>query len=414
MEQVDRAGLMRSLAYVALLTGSSYIAFIFYQQPYDDLPSFYWATHLAFDQISPYQPEYFQTLGAELDRKIYPFLYPPPSLIVFSPFLLVEYPQAKLFFSMLNLLLWWFLAWCAYRFYCELESVTHDTKAAVIIFLLLGVFAPVNDSIRTGQVNLIVVSCLVPLMGCQQKMAMQILAGALFAVAIVLKVYLLLLLPLLVIFRGWIVLAAALMTWLILISATCLLMPLSLWADWMTLSREGGGYGQLVPHVLTLPWNQSLNGFLMRQASGHEIEGVCRFWPLMLYVVAVFMVTFIYFVMARYLTAHRHGMQFAIALILAVATLLAPLTWLHHFVFLIPAILVCFSLSASRLWLRATLMLVTVLLGLPGLSGLILGEMQQWPSSGLVSFPMNLAMSIPMLSAIIFVTILAGLLVKRT
>lgn len=414
MEQADRTRLIIWLAYAALLAGSIGIAFVLYQQPYDDLPSFYWATRLVFEQsLSPYQPAYFQALGAELDRKIYPFLYPPPSLVLFSPFLLVEYPQAKLFFSMLNLFLWWFLAWSAYRFYCELQSVAHDAKAAVIIFLLMTVFAPVNDNIRTGQVNLVVVACLAPLISGQLTTAMRVLAGILFAAAVILKVYLLLLLPLLVIFRAWTILASTLITSAVLISATFLLMPLALWGDWIMLSREGAGYGQLMPHVLTLPWNQSLNGFLMRQVNGREIEGLYMYWPLMLYVAAALIAGFIYFVIARYLTAHRHGMRLAVAMVLAVITLLAPLTWLHHFVFLIPAIVACFSLMSPRLCTRMILILATVLLGLPVLSGLMVGQMQQWPSSGLVSFSTNLAMSVPMLIAIIFVIALAGFIVRK-
>src|SRR5690349_5051435 len=85
------------IAVTVFMVASAWIAWQLYVKPYDDLPTFYWATRLAFDQgFSAYQPAHFQELGRVLNYKIYPFLYPPPSLLLFSPVLLcVDYEQCK-------------------------------------------------------------------------------------------------------------------------------------------------------------------------------------------------------------------------------------------------------------------------------------------------------------------------------
>lgn len=397
--QFDHGWLLRALAFILLVIGSGATAFSLYQQPYDDLPSFYWATRLVFDNaVSPYQPEYFQMLGKELDRKIYPFLYPPPALIIFSPFLLVEYPQAKTVFSLLNLFLWWCMAWMAYRLYCALKSVEHDTKAAIIIFLALLVFAPVIDTIRTGQVNLVVIACLVPLMCNSRKSSVQLLAGALLAVAIALKVYLLLLLPLALIFRVWKTLLSTLVTMALLCIVAFVSMPTDVWGDWLTLSQQGGGYGKLMPHVMTLPWNQSLNGFLLRLASGHEAAGWYAYWPMLLYVVAVVLVASVFLFTARYTVKAPGGMAWAVAMVLATVNVIAPLTWLHHFVFIIPAIVIGVVLSGSEDWSKGVLLLAAAVMGIPAMTNWLFGLPVPWPASGQIGFSDNLAMSIPLIA----------------
>src|SRR5690606_25333282 len=125
------------IAVTVFMLISAGIAWQLYLQPYDDLPTFYWVIHLAFEQGLPaYKPSIFQELGELLNRKIYPFLYPPPSLLLFSPMLLcVDYEQCKLIYSVLNLLLWWALAWALYCFY--VRCIEMGYKSYVIGILIL-------------------------------------------------------------------------------------------------------------------------------------------------------------------------------------------------------------------------------------------------------------------------------------
>lgn len=409
----DYGCLIRQLAFCALVIGSSVIAFSLYQLPYDDLPSFYWATRLVFDNvISPYQPEYFQAVGEQLDRKIYPFLYPPPSLIIFSPFLLVDYSQAKIIFSLLNLALWWLLAWFLYRFYCALKSVEHDTMAAVVIFVSLTVFAPLIDTIRTGQINLVVMACLIPFMHNRQKNSAQFCAGALLAVAVMFKVYLLLLLPLTIVFQAWRTLCSALVTMILLCIVSYLCMPANIWSDWIALSQQGAGYGKLMPHVMTLPWNQSLNGFLLRLVSRHDLTGGLSYWPTILYVVAITLAISVYWTAAACRTKLTCGLAMAVAMVLALVNVIAPLTWLHHFVFMAPAAVGAIYLSKSRFWLKTVLLVATAAIGVPALTNGLFGLPAPWPTSGQVVFVDNLAMSLPLVSGICILLSLMWLIRK--
>src|SRR5919107_4908827 len=62
-----------------------------------DFPSIYWGARLAFvGHTSPYAGGAFAEAEAALDQRVFPYLYPPSSLLAFYPFSLVTYDTAKL------------------------------------------------------------------------------------------------------------------------------------------------------------------------------------------------------------------------------------------------------------------------------------------------------------------------------
>jgi len=334
---------------MVFLVGSSAIVRHAYSNAYDDLPTFYWATHFAFnDRGSAYQPHYFQQLGQTLDRKIYPFLYPPPSLLLFSPFLFGDYDQSKMVFTLCNLVLWWWLTWLLYRLYCFYRGVDAHFIAGLLIPLWSLTFVPMLDTFRTGQINLFVLICVMPLLFQSSRYQQQILSGALLAIAIVLKVYLLLMLPVLLMMRQEKILMGALGILVLLCGMSLLLLPWGLWSDWLALSHESGAYGKQLPYVMTIPWNQSINGFFIRQFLDERILSGATHWHWLIYFCSSILLAITLCMVFRKLRRGAHGVSMAAALILLVILLIAPLTWQHHFVFAMPTIVCCFALLAKQ------------------------------------------------------------------
>jgi hypothetical protein len=61
-----------------------------------DLPSFYFASDVAFNQhASPYQSGAWQGTEQQLQQKAFPFLYPPPNLLLFLSFSWFSYECVK-------------------------------------------------------------------------------------------------------------------------------------------------------------------------------------------------------------------------------------------------------------------------------------------------------------------------------
>jgi len=407
---------------VIFIISSAWIAWQLYTKSYDDLPTFYWATHLAFDQgLSAYQPVNFQELGRVLDRKIYPFLYPPPSLLLFSPALLcVDYEQCKIFFSIFNLFFWWALVLTLYGFYGRCSGFTDKPffMGALILFFSL-VYMPIIDTLKNGQVNLIVLLCLMPAFFAPAGRRWQFFSGILLACAITLKVYVLLLLPIMLIFGRWREVMTSVFCLTLLAIAGIALLPQSMWSEWFELSRNAG-YGKGIPHVLTIPFNQSINGFFIRYFLDQRGAGQPTDWILWIYGFALLGVSAIIYTVFKHLRSWQQGYPAALALVLLFISLIAPLTWLHHYVFALPAIIwIVALLQRAPSTMRRTVLTIFLVSAL----GLLAAPyITAWGFYGMVSQPeagkgmglaYNLVLSTPLVAAMVIFIIFLRLIVKR-
>ena len=340
--------LARVLVTVMFLVGSIATVWQVHNKAYDDLPTFYWATHLAFnDGISAYQPPHFKQLGQSLNRKIYPFLYPPPSVVIFSPFLLGSYEHTKVVFTLCNLILWWLLTWSMYRLYCFYRGIKKHFLASVLVPLWSLCFMPIADTFRTGQVNLFVLACVMPLFFQSSRHRWQILSGALLAIAIMLKVYLVLGLLVLIMMGQKKILASTLAVLVLLCAASLFLLPWHMWVDWLALSGNGAAYGKQVPNMMTIPWNQSINGFFIRQFLDERILSGATYWHWPIYICSAALLAVTFYTLSKGLMDHIHGVSMAITLVFLTAIMVAPLAWLHHYVFAMPAVICCFALISE-------------------------------------------------------------------
>jgi alpha-1,2-mannosyltransferase len=410
------------IAIIVFMLSSAWIAWRLYASPYDDLPTFYWATRLAFDQgFSAYQSAHFLELGQSLDRKIYPFLYPPSSLLLFSPVLFcADYEQCKTVFSILNLLWWWVLVWAFYGFYLRCIGTAHKPMGMgfLLLFFTLA-YMPITDTLKNGQINLIVLLCLMPTLFAPTGRHQQVLAGLLLACAIVLKVYVLLLIPVMLIFGRWreVMVTLAILGMLVVMSVV--LLPVSMWQEWFELGM-GMGYGKGIPQVLTIPFNQSINGFFIRYFLEQRGAGQPTDWILWIYGTVLLCVFLAGYSILKHLRRWQQGYSVALALVLLLINLIAPLTWLHHYVFTLPAIILAVAFlqhappTRSKKLTVILLILALGCLSAPYLSAWAFADKVLLPEAGRgMGLSYNLVLSTPLVAALVIFILFLRLIAKR-
>ena len=343
--------LKRALACLFVLLYVPYL----YQQGYQragqlpgDFPTLYWGAKMVFEEgRSPYVNGAFDQIAQREQRRIFPYLYPPPSLLAFYPFAAVPYDAAKvrlLIVSHLCLLL------ALYLLFLRLAPFDPPPAWRPFAFALMLVYVlnyyPVADNFAWGQINLIVLA-LVLLAWLALKRNWHALAVAVpLSLAVLLKTYPVLLLPLLVLRRRY---AAA--AWLVGLLAVYGLvswwvLPRGLWGDWLTNVAPTGGYG-LRPFNLFLPaepWNHSINGFMIfvqdrtQEVFGVPVRLLTR--PLTyLLAGAVGAATAGLALLSARKGRGERTLDADVSLFLLMMFLVAPLSWEHHLVYALPAAL---------------------------------------------------------------------------
>ncbi|MDB5301767.1 MAG: glycosyltransferase [Phycisphaerales bacterium] len=348
---------------------------------YTDYPSFYSGAKLAFQGRSPYDPNVLSdnatealaghgtqtaaddraTGAAPVNQRVYPYLYPPPSLLLFYPLAHVSYPVGKVAVLAVNhicllavvyLLLVKILGFSLRRVFGEL------LPAFLAIYIVYS--RGVSSTIELGQVNLLVMTLLcVSWWGLRNDMPAWVVALPL-AIACVFKIYPVLFVGLLVMRRKYA--AAGILVALLL--AACgvswVLLPHQLWHDWIANVAPTCGYlrtpiGRIPP---TLGVNVGIAGFVARLFLAPIIRmedpkigpplfpypAFGRALAYLLVAAAVAVTTWAAYRSSRNKDeAPKDGpgridLEFAAFLVLTF--LVAPLAWEHHLVYVIPAIVV--------------------------------------------------------------------------
>jgi len=302
-----------------------------------------------------------QSTERQLNQKIFPFLYPPPSLLMFWPLSWFPYGEAltlQLSVNHLCFLLVLYLLWgkilAGYLVPPDDKNLS-DSFAPLVLPLWVVYslqFHPVALTIDHGQINLIALAfiCLFWL-GLQNNWRPAFIALPL-AGAILLKTYPALFIPLLLIRRRF---AIASWTSGILAGAVGLsfaLLPLQTWRDWFTLVLPTGGYTN-TPYKLfspAMPWNQGINGFCSRLFlhPGYAVFGAPNFARILAYATALVVVAALVWVIwkpIRTLPGTFLPEEFGFTLLSIF--LIAPLSWEHHLVFILPACLLVIGHLAS-------------------------------------------------------------------
>ncbi len=345
-----------------------YVPFLYqhgYQKAFighGDFPTIYAASRLAFlEGRSPYAAGAFDEARAEFKQHLFPYLYPPPSLLAFYPFSAVTYGAAKLILLAANHAC--FLIFL-YLFFFKITAADPPTPfrglAAALVCVYVLTYYPVVDNVLWGQLNLIVLA-LICFAWYALKMEGHALSVAVpLSAAILLKTYPLVLLPLLIFKKRYGAAAAVLALLLLYAAVAWAVLPRGVWGDWAAHVLPTGGYGQR-PFNLFLPvapWNHSLNGFwTFLQDRRPQIlwlpsQHVTR--PLTyLSAAAVAAATLGLSYLCSRRGDGRRWLDLECSLFLLMMFLVAPLSWEHHLVYLLPPALLAIRLLLTESLPRA-------------------------------------------------------------
>lgn len=275
-----------------------------------------------------------------------PFLYPPLAAIAFVPMYLVPWHVAKVLLMLASM-----AAILATALVVTWRSRGRDVKATIAAVALAAAwvaFEPVRKTVDFGQINLILMSivaldCLLP----RTKWPRGLLVGIGAAIKLTPAVFVLFFLAK----RQYRAAGVAVGSFLVLSLAGFALAPrdsAGYWFGFLFETDKGVG--------VAYAFNQSINGILSRLITDDQVRAGC--WLLL--VLAAFVLTL--FAMRQ---SRRRGDDVLLLLAIAAFGLLAsPISWSHHWVWIIPgaaalAHIVYRSLAAGR-WAAAALATVPI------------------------------------------------------
>lgn len=372
---------------------------------YTDFPAFYEAARMAFvEKHSPYD---FPQLTAEAyqheperaefpRKKIYPFVYPPPSLFMFYPLAHMPVGMAKAAILLVNqvcLLAIIAIVLIPIAGFSPRSIVTELLPASLAMYLLVS--HGIGTTITEAQVNLLVLALICLAWWATRQNAAAWMIAIPLAISANFKVYPLLFVGLLAARRRYAAAGLTVALYGAMWGAAWLLLPHHYWTDWSTQIAGTCGYfgSPAGAFPATVSGNISLAGFMARlflpiQLStthnapvlpsilGHAELG--RRLTQMIAAAIIVLTAAITFWSVRRLDkkppeapANGEAINLQFSLFLIVTFLIAPLAWDHHLAYVAPAAVIML-LSALRMSRgRATVVLkvvtaLVVLIGLPG------------------------------------------------
>ena len=335
-----------------------------------DFPSYYGGVKIVFEnRLLPYNRENWVEAQEFFPHyEAYAYLYPPPSLLFFTPLLPFEFETAKLTFLAFNHLL--ILAFTGFYLFRFLKLRITDLFAILILVYLLT-FWPLKLTLDHGQINIVILFLICITWYLARNKSSPLLAALALSVATVIKLYPAFLIAYFLIKRQYRLVLWTLLFILAFCIAATLILPAGIWLDWAQ-NILGNSYGSVVrgldPSSLQ---NQSNNGFTSRLFLG-RIEkfsalvpnpAAARIVPLILGgVIAVITLGL------AYLNGRKEDsdkmIDFEMAANLIAMNLIAPISWDHHLVLLFPAAVLALNhqLTQERNYFWMLIILATTIL----------------------------------------------------
>jgi hypothetical protein len=342
--------------------------------PNVDLPSFYSASVAVFEHgESPYDRERLQALMGQ-DVYTHPYLYPPPSLLFFYPLSALDYATARHIVLLGNHLIILSLLFVVPLLLLRASSDDRFRLTFVLTCVYSLTFFPTAVTLNHGQVNLLLLAFILTFW-LLDRAGYAISASLFLALAVFLKTYPIIILAMLLV-TGRRRECAYTSAWLGLGTIISLMVfPSAIWHEWIVNVLPTGGYTQ-IPAGLFSPaaiWNQSLNGFFARAFTESQWSipilvdtGLAR---TMTYAAAGLVTAISGMAVLRGSMGHPDSLDRTMLVALPTMYLLAPLSWEHHLVYLLPSILMLLT-ARSRLPTAATLVFFAASIGAALLIGL--------------------------------------------
>ena len=320
-----------------------------WSQPAVDFPPIYSATKVTFDQHrSPYGDNAFAEQALALGRPVPPYIYPPPSLLLMYPLHFFSYDNAKALMLVVNHLCLLFATIFLFRrlFREDFAGARNQfTAAFVIIYILL--FDPAVVTLQLGQVNLLLLVCICFTWNAVKRNGSDLAVALPLSLAIVIKTYPVLLLPLLVFRRRYKAAAFTVALFALYCVASYFLLPKDIWTEWLTKVMPAGSEAH------PGPWNQNIRAFVARAFSISVFAQPLVDWPGIVkpLIIALSLPVFVASLWAAFRSASRaagpRSLDLQMSLVLFMIFLIAPLSWEHHFVYLLPSLVLVLLMLLS-------------------------------------------------------------------
>ncbi len=312
-----------------------------------DFPSYYYASWVTFIAgKSPYGLDTFRIFSEVHGQWVSPYVYPPPSLLAFWPLAYMSLTKARTAFLVLSHICFLGSVWLMLTKLMPLSPHRRLREITLIVCLIyLLCFDPVYASLAIGQVNLIALFFICLTLVAIRKVALPWQVALPLSIAIVLKTYpVLLILPLLL--RKQFRIVALTCAFFAAFSAISLLvLPAGTWNSWFTTVLPQGGYASDLVDAGYI-WNQSMNGFITRLLRGTNLTEALFVYPFLarpvatvIALIALGVTAFFSYALAKRSDYERYKDDEMCAYLLVIF-IVAPLSWDHHLVYILPAIVV--------------------------------------------------------------------------
>jgi alpha-1,2-mannosyltransferase len=319
-----------------------------------DFPTYYHAARLAFvEGRTPYGFHTFDAISAEMGRTVHPYLYPPPSLLAFWPLAELSPAAGHAAFLVVSHLCYLGSIWLMLTRLSPLpanQGRRDLTLAFCLVYLLC--FDPALATLGIGQVNLIVLFFICLALAALKRGSSAWCVALPLSVAILLKTYPVLLLPLLAFRRQFRAIALTCVFFGIFTAIAALVLPWEIWTSWFRDILPAGGYANNQVAAAG-PWNQSINGFVTRLLLNNDFCPAPLAHPFLAKPVAtalalmVMGVTLFFSFRLSKRGGHQKGGGDEISAFLLMIFLVAPLSWDHHLVYILPAAVLAISLIVN-------------------------------------------------------------------
>lgn len=209
-----------------------------------DFPAFYWSIYVtwALNQ-SPYDLTVFKDIEQNTGQKIHPNLYPPHYYIFYSPFALFSYKTAQNIMYVINHIMVLLFIYVLFKIISIKLMSVQDVWIIPLLLYYIVTFHPLRSTLVHGQQNFIIICLICLAWYALKKGRSSVMIAAPLSIAIILKTYPFVLLPLLVLKRQY---KAAVLTVIFCLSVTTLssiVLPDGMWSAWWNDVLPSGGYG---------------------------------------------------------------------------------------------------------------------------------------------------------------------------
>jgi len=325
MVKFKNPSLIKAVFFALFLTSLFFIIKPVWYSYYPDFTSYYSGTKTIVSGENPYTID---------DRVVGSFIYPPSTIFIFLPFILLPLKIAGNIFSVFSV----FCFSVSVIILFKLFKVKPFSYTFLLLSVLIFNFFPEKFTLGMGQINNVVFLALVLFIYFFIKRK-KVLAGIFLSASILLKIFPIIIFLFLILTKEWKTLFASIISIIFVLLFSFLFFEHAAFFIFFT---------KVFPFLLNLTpgeyYNQSLSGFLARIVGNTTLQLVIKTGvSLVLTVIAALV-----FRKNKSISSFRYLLCFGLLIVLSLV--ISGVSWQHHFVYaIIPLMVVFFYIKRKRL-----------------------------------------------------------------